>query len=208
VRRLRHAARLVGIALTIALIGGVVYVAVTVAQVWLASVRDDAEPASGRTADAIVVMGAAQWDGQPSPVFQERLDHAATLHAAGVAPVIVVTGGKQEGDRFTQGFAAYDYLRGKGLPDEAVLVEVDGRDTWSELSATAGILETTGRGPSVVLVTDGYHALRTSLVATELGLDPRMSPSSSGTPPNRLVAETAAVALGRLMGFGRLSGLT
>jgi uncharacterized SAM-binding protein YcdF (DUF218 family) len=208
VRRLRHAARLVGIALTIALIGGVVYVGVTVVQVWLASTRDDAQSEEGQIADAIVVMGAAQWDGLPSPVFQERLDHAATLHAAGVAPVIVVTGGKQEGDRFTQGFAAYDYLRRRGLPDEAVLVEVDGRDTWSELSATAGILATTGRGSSVMIVTDGYHAMRTSLVAKELGLEPRVSPSSSGTPPKRLVAETAAVALGRLMGFGRLSGLT
>jgi uncharacterized SAM-binding protein YcdF (DUF218 family) len=208
VRRVQHAARLVGIALTVAVIGGVVYLAFTVAQVWMASMRDDAELGGESTADAIVVMGAAQWDGEPSPVFQERLDHASKLQAAGVAPVIVVTGGKQEGDRVTQGFAAYDYLRQKGLPDEAILVEVDGRDTWSEMSATAAILESTGRGRTVVLVTDGYHALRTSLVARELGLEPVVSPSSTGTPPNRLVSETGAVALGRLLGFGRLSSLT
>jgi uncharacterized SAM-binding protein YcdF (DUF218 family) len=207
VRRFRHLARLVGIAFTVLLIGAVVYVVVTVAQVWLTSLRDDAEVGAGRTADAIVVMGAAQWDGRPSPVFQQRLDHAAGLHAAGTAPVIVVTGGKQAGDRFTQGFAAYDYLRSKGLTDEAILVEVDGRDTWTELSATAAILESTGRGTRVVLVTDGYHALRTSLVAEEFGLEPFLSPSSTGTPANRLVAESGAVAVGRLVGFGRLSAL-
>jgi uncharacterized SAM-binding protein YcdF (DUF218 family) len=202
----RHLGRLFGIALGIVLMGGLAYVALTVAQVWWASIRDDA--GDGRTADAIVVMGAAQWDGQPSPVFQQRLDHAVQLHATGVAPVIVVTGGKQSGDRVTQGLAAYDYLRTKGLPDEAILVEVDGRDTWTELSATAGILQSTGRGNSVVLVTDGYHALRASLVAEELGLEATRSPSSRGIPSNRLLAETGAVALGRLLGFGRLSGLT
>jgi len=181
----------------------VAYLGVTFVQVWLATDDADAGPA-----DALVVLGAAQWDGRPSPVFQRRLDHAADLWAAGVAPRIVVTGGKQAGDRVTQGFAAYDYLRGRGVPDEALLVEVNGTDTYTELAASAGILRTAGVGDRVVLVTDGYHALRTRIVAEEVGLDAGVSVASEGTRPSRLVRETAAVAAGRLVGFRRLSNWT
>lgn len=179
------------------------YVAVTFVQVWMASGRNDA-----RSSDAIVVLGAAQWDGQPSPVFQQRLDHAAELHAQGLAPVIVVTGGKQAGDRVTQGRAAYDYLRGLGIPDEALLVEVDGTDTYTELAATAAILNASGSGKKVLLVTDGYHALRTSMVATEVGMDPAVSPASDRGAGAELMRETAAVSAGRMVGFRRLSNWT
>lgn len=178
----------------------VVYVAFTFVQVWLAAGTDDATPA-----DAIVVLGAAQWDGRPSPVLQRRLDHAVALHTQGLAPVIVVTGGKQEGDRVTQGFAAYDYLRGQGLDDADVLVEVDGTNTYTELAASAAILAARGVGNRVLLVTDGYHALRTGLVASEVGLDPAVSPASGRGDTAELMRETAAVSVGRLIGFRRLS---
>lgn len=179
------------------------YVAVTFAQVWLASDRDDAQPA-----DAVVVLGAAQWDGRPSPVFQQRLDHAAELHSQGLAPVIVVTGGKQDGDRVTQGAAAYDYLRGLGISDEALLVEVDGTDTYTELAASAAILDAAGIGRTVLLVTDGYHSLRTSMIATEVGMDAAVSTASGGGGGAELMRETAAVSVGRVMGFRRLSNWT
>ena len=188
------------------------YVGVTYVQVWMASNREQAPavPAGdvdAVTADAIVVLGAAQWDGKPSPVFQQRLDHAAGLYNQGVAPAIVVTGGKQDGDRVSQGLAAYEYLRALGVPDEALLVEVDGRNTFTELSATSAILAGSGRGSRVVLVTDGYHARRTALVAQELGLDPLVSPSTSGGERSQLMRETGAVAVGRIIGFRRLSNL-
>jgi len=179
------------------------YVAVTFAQVWMASDRDHA-----RASDAVVVLGAAQWNGQPSPVFQQRLDHAADLHQQGLAPVIVVTGGKQDGDLVTQGAAAYDYLRGLGIADEALLVEVDGTDTYTELAASAAILDAAGIGKQVLLVTDGYHSLRTSMIATEVGMDPAVSPASGGGGGAELVRETAAVAAGRMVGFRRLSNWT
>jgi uncharacterized SAM-binding protein YcdF (DUF218 family) len=179
------------------------YLAVTFVQVWLASDTDNARPS-----DAVVVLGAAQWDGQPSPVFQQRLDHAAELHAQGLAPVIVVTGGKQAGDRVTQGAAAYDYLRSLGIADEALLVEVDGTDTYTELAASAAILDSAGIGKRVLLVTDGYHSLRTSMIATEVGMDPAVSPASGGGGGAEIMRETAAVAAGRMVGFRRLSNWT
>jgi uncharacterized SAM-binding protein YcdF (DUF218 family) len=181
----------------------VLYVSVTFGQVWWASRQDEAAPAS-----AIVVLGAAQWDGKPSPVLQARLDHAAELRAAGMSDVIVVTGGKQVGDRVTQGFAGYDYLTGLGVPDESLLVEVEGTDTYTELAATATILAGQGLGNDVVLVSDPYHSLRSASVAREVGLDPMVSPTGGDAGAAELVRETAAVALGRLVGFRRLSNWT
>lgn len=194
---------LVALMVIVAVMG---YAAVTFVQVLAASYGDDAK-GDGVSADAIVVLGAAQWDGQPSPVFGRRLDHAADLYRRGVAPVIVVTGGMQEGDRVSQGIAAYDYLRSAGVPDEGLLVEVDGRNTYTELSATAAILEGVGRGDRVMLVTDGYHARRTALTASEVGLDPSVSPSSSGGQPHQLIRETVGSGLGQVVGFRRLSNL-
>lgn len=190
----------------VAIVAVMGYAAVTFVQVLAASFGDDAG-GDGASADAIVVLGAAQWDGQPSPVFGRRLDHAADLYRRGVAPVIVVTGGMQEGDRVSQGIAAYDYLRSAGVPDEGLLVEVDGRNTYTELSATAAILEGAGRGDRVMLVTDGYHARRTALIASEVGLDPSVSPSSSGGQPHQLIRETVGSGLGQVVGFRRLSNL-
>lgn len=189
------------VAIAVAIVAG--YFVVTFVQVWLAANDRATGPA-----DALVVLGAAQWDGRPSPVFQRRLDHAAVLWNEGAAPSIVVTGGKQAGDRVTQGFAAYDYLRGQGVPDEALLVEVNGTDTYTELAASAGILGAADMGTAVVLVTDSYHALRTRLVAQEVGLSAAVSVASEGASVGQLLRETGAVAVGRLIGFRRLSNWT
>lgn len=181
----------------------VVYLGVTFVQVWVTADRADVGPV-----DAVVVLGAAQWDGAPSPVFQRRLDRAVELWQSGAAPRIVVAGGKQDGDRVTQGFAAYDYLRSREVPDEAILVEVEGTDTYGELAAAASILTSEGYGDRVLLVTDGYHALRTQMVADEVGLDPQVSTVSGTGGLGRMVRETAAVSLGRLVGFRRLANWT
>jgi uncharacterized SAM-binding protein YcdF (DUF218 family) len=181
----------------------VVYVGVTFAQVWWASRQDD-----HRTASAIVVMGAAQWNGVPSPVLKGRLDHAAELYEQGVAPVVVVTGGKQAGDRTTQGMSGYEYLREGGVPDEAIKVEVQGTNSFEELSAAAFILDQAGMGEDVVVVTDPYHALRVAEIAEEVGLRPRVSPTGASSGPRQLARETVAVSLGRLVGYRRLATLT
>ena len=180
----------------------VVYVGVTFLQVWRTSRADEARPV-----DAIVVLGAAQYDGRPSPVLQKRLDHALELYEQGLADFVVPTGGSQAGDRFTQGFAGYDYLRSNGVPDEDILVVVDGTNTWEELAATA--LQLSNRGMSeVLLVSDPYHSLRAREIAEDVGLDAHVSPTDGSASFGQLVRETAAVSVGRLIGFRRLSNLS
>jgi uncharacterized SAM-binding protein YcdF (DUF218 family) len=179
------------------------YVAVTFGQVWWASRSDDSAASA-----AIVVMGAAQWNGKPSPVLRGRLDHAVELYDAGVAPLIVVTGGKQDGDATTQGRSGYDYLREQGVPDGAIKVEVQGTNSFEELSASSLILHQAGVGDDVVIVTDPYHALRVSEIAEEVGLHPHVSPTDASSGPEQMARETVAVALGRLIGYRRLASLS
>lgn len=190
------------------------YVSLTGAQVWAAARRDGAaDPAGpGLPADAIVVLGAAQYNGEPSPALAARLDHAAALWQRGVAPVLVVTGGAQPGDRFTEASASARYLHRLGVPDEALLREVQGSSTWESLAATARIMR--GRGwRRAVLVSDAYHSLRVAAIAADVGLEALVSPTprspsrSLATAGGRLARETAAVALGRVVGYRRLTVL-
>jgi uncharacterized SAM-binding protein YcdF (DUF218 family) len=178
-----------------------VYLLGTFVQVWLAS-RRDSHPASG----AIVVLGAAQYDGRPSPALRARLDHAVELFEGGVAPVVVVTGGRQPGDRFTEATAAANYLIAHGVPDERIEREVQGRDSWQSLRAVKRFLARQDI-EEVVLVSDGYHSARIAAIAREVGLKAHTSPVSTSAPLGRLIRETGAVAVGRIIGFRRLSAL-
>jgi uncharacterized SAM-binding protein YcdF (DUF218 family) len=201
-RRRRRWGRLVVRGILVALALAALYVTITFLQVYRASTRDGARPA-----DAIVVLGAAQWNGQPSPVLQERLDHALELYEAELAPLIVLTGGKQEADTFTEATTGYNYLRERGVPDDALLKEVDGTSTWDSLRATHRFLDDRG-AEEIVLVTDDYHAYRVEAIAEEIGFDATVSPTDSllsGTNQVRqLVRETAAVSVGRIIGYDRL----
>jgi uncharacterized SAM-binding protein YcdF (DUF218 family) len=181
----------------------VLYVGVTFVQVWHASRQDEA-----RHVDAIVVLGAAQYDGEPSPVLEARLDAAFVLYDAGYSSVIVTTGSKQEGDRFTEGFAGFAYLRDRGVPEENLRIVVDGTNTFEELSATANVLRDEGLGDRVLLVSDPYHALRAVEIAREVGLDAWFSPTQLDSSFRQLLRETAAVSVGRLIGFRRVSNLS
>lgn len=192
------------IRLTMAVLGVLVlYVGVTYAQVWLASRQEDHSASS-----AIIVMGAAQWNGVPSPVLRNRLDHAVELYQQGAAPRIVVTGGKQKGDAITQGRAGYEYLRAKGIPDSAIIVEVDGTNSYQELAASKRLVRSAGGGADVLIVTDPYHAMRAAAIASELGMDPRVSPTSTASSAREYFRESVAVAIGRLVGYRRLSSFT
>mgnify|MGYP001826450098 FL=1 len=177
---------------------GVLYVAVTFVQVMVATGHDDRDPV-----DAIVVLGAAQYDGEPSPVLAGRLDHAFALWEQGVAPLVVTTGSKLEGDRFTEGYAGFEYLRFAGIPEEQLLVVTDGSSTWEQVAATAVQLESRGLD-TVVLVSDPYHSLRLEQIADEAGLDGAVSPTDGSSSIRQLVRETAAVSLGRLVGYRRI----
>ena len=171
---------------------------ITFVQVRSAAGRDDRTPV-----DAIVVLGAAQYDGRPSPVLKRRLDHALELYRADVAPEIVLTGGKRDGDRFTEAFTGFKYLRQAGVPDDALVIISDGANTWESLAAAARQLKAQGDN-RIVLVSDPYHNERLLGTAEELGLSAGVSSTGAEASLRQLAGETAAVALGRLIGYRRL----
>ena len=183
------------------------YIAFTAIQVFWSSRRDEAAPA-----DAIVVFGAAQYNGRPSPVLKARLDHAAQLYESDIASSIWVTGGKQEGDDVSEASAAATYLiREHGISSDDVRLEVQGKDSWQELAAVARVLRRED-ATDVVLVSDAFHNARIKAIARELGLDPKASATATSPISGRkeaeyLVRETGAVAIGRIIGFRRLSGV-
>jgi uncharacterized SAM-binding protein YcdF (DUF218 family) len=200
--------RALRLAVRVAVVGAVLatlYLAVTFVQVWRAANRDGAQ-----AADAIV-LGAAQYDGVPSPVLAARLDHAVDLRERGIADIIVVTGGNQPGDRTTEASAGADHLLAHGVPESDIRREVTGTNSWQSLAAAARFLIAEGR-TEVVLVSSPYHALRTEEIAREVGLDGRASPASRSSEGlasqlGHLGRETVAVGIGRLIGFGRLVDL-
>jgi uncharacterized SAM-binding protein YcdF (DUF218 family) len=153
--------------------------AVVLALAWLGSfmavLRASRHDAAER-ADAIVVLGAAQYNGRPSPVLKARLDHAAALYRRGLAPLVVVTGGTARGDVVSEAAAGRRYLLEAGLPDSAVRAEETGSSTEPSLRAAALEVKRRG-GMRVVLVSDGFHLLRLTIVARRLGLTSLGSPA-------------------------------
>jgi uncharacterized SAM-binding protein YcdF (DUF218 family) len=129
-----------------------------------------------RPADAIVVLGAAQYDGRPSPVFRARLEHAVELHRADLAPWLVVTGGKQEGDRTTEAAAARRFAIENGVDPASILVEDRGRTTLESLETVADLLRARNL-TRVVFVSDRAHMLRVLRIARDQGLTPYGSPT-------------------------------
>lgn len=188
----------------------VVYGAATFADVWLTSRRSF--PADGDTIGAAVepgvalVLGAAQYNGEPSPVLRQRLDLAVSLFQSGLVDKVVVTGGGQTGDATTEAKASYDYLRAQGVPDERVLLEVQGTSTYESLAAAHRFLAAEGV-TAVVLVTDRFHARRSLLVAEEVGFEAEVALTPPAASIRRLIHESAAVAVGRVIGFRRLERL-
>jgi len=129
--------------------------------------------------DAIVVLGAAQYDGDPSPVFRARLDHAAQLYRDGVAGHIVTIGGGQPDDRTTEGQAGVDYLAAAGIDESALTAVGAGSDTLASLRAAEPVLADRG-WTSVVVVTDPAHSARSALMARDLGWTVQTSPVRDG----------------------------
>ncbi len=189
------------VAVVLAVIVG--YLAVTAVQVWLTGRRS--EP---RTADAVVVMGAAQYDGVPSPDLAARLDEAAALYRAGYAPVIVVTGSKEPGDTFTEAEASARYLEARGVPPAAVL-QAGGRTSWENLATARPLLDARG-ARTVLVVTDPFHEDRSMAIASSLGFTPyptptRTSPITGWSTVPYYAKETAGVAVGRIVGYDHLA---
>lgn len=155
------------------------YATVALAATWLITLgaviawgsRDRARPS-----DAIVVLGAAQYWGRPSPVLRARLDHAVGLWRRRMAPRLVLTGGVGVGDTTSEAAVSRKYVIGQGIPDTAILLETTGRTTQESLRSVAAILQSRSE-ERVILVSDPFHMLRLDILARRFGLVPYTSPT-------------------------------
>ena len=140
-------------------------------RIWDQAGRDER-----RAADAIVVMGAAQYDGRPSPLFAARLDHAIELYHEGVASRLIVTGGKREGDRTTEAASAREYAVRHDVPEDAILLEDTSRTTLQSIRGVETLMRDEGL-ESAVFVSDPSHMLRVLRMAADVGIDAYGSPT-------------------------------
>jgi uncharacterized SAM-binding protein YcdF (DUF218 family) len=183
----------------------VLYFLVTLVQVWLTSRAYDPRPAG-----AILVMGAAQYDGVPSPDLTARLDEALTLFRNGYAKLIVVTGSKEPGDAYTEAEAGARYLESKGIP-MLDIVQAGGDNTYENIQDAAAKLS--ARKTRMVLVTtDPFHEDRSMAIASDLDLDPSPTPTMASpiTGWSRVpffLKEAVGVGLGRIIGYNHLEWL-
>jgi uncharacterized SAM-binding protein YcdF (DUF218 family) len=194
-RRPRWLARfLVGGVLAVALVIGL-----TAVQVWRLARVDYRRPV-----DAVVVLGAAQYDGSPSPIFAARLKHAEQLYRDGYAQRIVTVGGRRAGDGYTEAAAGRRYLADRGVPLTALVAVGVGSDTLESLRAVAAQAQGSG-WHSALLVSDPWHLLRARTMARDAGLPSWTSPTRSGPVVQRretqiryIVRETGALLFYRL----------
>src|SRR5437773_1676859 len=162
--------RFVGNAIVLAISLILVYVAYISIRIEQQSTRDEARPA-----DVIIVLGAAEYRGRPSPVLRARLDHALMLYRQGLAPRILTTGGAGGDPIFTEGGVGRSYLVGKGVPSESIVVELEGESTVHSVAAAGEILRRMGL-QSAIVVSDGYHIYRVKKMLQANGLKVYGSP--------------------------------
>ena len=155
------------------LLGALLLAGYTALRIWQQGQLDE----RGHHVDAVVVLGAAQYDGVPSPVFRARLDHAIALYRAGGVRWFVVTGGKQPGDRFTEAATARRYAIAAGVPASAILGETTGRDTLESMRNVTAIFAAHGLHRAL-FVSDPPHLLRVLRMAADLGIIGYGSPAT------------------------------
>jgi len=166
--------------LTVIVVAMFVLWASSAAAVLVWSSRDEAQ-----SAQVIVVLGAAQYAGKPSPVLRARLDHALDLWDRHLASLLILTGGTGAGDTTSEAAVGRNYARKHGVPDSAILVENEGRTTSESMRAVAGMLEVRGL-QTALLVSDPFHMLRLRILARRFGFTPYTSPTqTSPISPNR-----------------------
>jgi uncharacterized SAM-binding protein YcdF (DUF218 family) len=183
----------------------VLYFGVTLVQVWLTS-----RHYAPRNAGSIVVMGAAQYNGLPSPDLKSRLDEARLLFRKGFSHLIVVTGNKEKGDRFTEAEAGARYLEQAGVPREDIR-EAGGDDSYQNLADAAPFAKRRDGGVTLI-VTDPFHEDRSMAIATNQGLKPyptptRTSPIKGWSTLPYFLKEAVGVGAGRIIGYQHLSQL-
>lgn len=172
-----------------------------IAAVYLFGQRDEA-----RAADAIVVLGAAQYDGRPSPVLQARLDHAIRLYDRGLAPVLILTGGTGVGDTVSEAVVGGRYAVRAGVPNDKILTERVGTGSIESMKGVAGLMAHHGL-ESAVLVSDPFHMLRLRLLALREGITAYSSPTRTSPISQKpdeewhfIVRESLALPLTLLLG--------
>jgi uncharacterized SAM-binding protein YcdF (DUF218 family) len=181
-----------------ALVGAGAYAAVVSTDIVVQSGRDESRPA-----DAIVVFGAAEYSGRPSPVFRARLDHAYTLYRRHLAPYVIVTGGAGGDPKFSEGGVGRHYLEGRGVPEDQIIAETQGDNTLESAERIAVIMKANGLR-SCDAVSDGYHMFRLKKMLEREGIVAYAAPRPELRPPDRwhralLVArELASYTLWRL----------
>jgi uncharacterized SAM-binding protein YcdF (DUF218 family) len=176
----KKAVNLIRRILTVAVVAAFALWIISAAAVLIWSSRDEARPAQ-----AIVVLGAAQYAGKPSPVLRARLDHALELWNRHLASLLILTGGTGSGDTTSEAAVGRTYARKHGVPDSAILVETEGRTTSESMRAVEGMLEVRGL-QSALLVSDPFHMLRLRILARRFGFTPYTSPTrTSPISPNR-----------------------
>jgi uncharacterized SAM-binding protein YcdF (DUF218 family) len=176
----KHAVKIVRRVLTVLVVSVFTVWIISAAAVLVWSSRDEARPAQ-----AIVVLGAAQYAGKPSPVLRARLDHALDLWKRRLASLLILTGGTGAGDTTSEAAVGRTYARKRGVPDSAILVENAGRTTSESMRAVAGMLEARGL-QTALLVSDPFHMLRLRILARRFGFTPYTSPTrTSPISPNR-----------------------
>jgi uncharacterized SAM-binding protein YcdF (DUF218 family) len=136
-------------------------------------------------ADAIVVFGAAQYDGRPSPVFRARLDHAFELFQRGLAPAVLTTGGPASDPSFSEGGVGHDYLVHRGIPESSVIAETQGSDTAKSAERLAVIMRANHMS-SCIAVSDAYHVFRIRNLLEHEGIRVYVSPRPDSRPRSLL----------------------
>ncbi|RKS10076.1 uncharacterized SAM-binding protein YcdF (DUF218 family) [Nocardiopsis sp. Huas11] len=142
--------------------------------VWYTARQDDRTPS-----DAIIVLGASQYNGVPSPVFEARLRQAQELYLEGVAPVIVTVGGKLPDDNFTEAASGRNWLVEVGVPADSVVAVEEGSDTLQSIAAVSEVFAANG-WETAILVSDPWHSLRSKQMADDFGIEAGASPARSG----------------------------
>ena len=155
------------------------YVAFLYTRIEEQAARDEAQPA-----DAIVVFGAAEYAGRPSPVYRARLDHAYTLFQRGLAPLIITTGGHGGDPHFSEGGVGHDYLRSRGIPEKNLIAETQSSDTSDSAARVAVILKVNGKR-TCLAVSDDYHIFRIRKMLEAQGLTVYGAPRPESRPRSR-----------------------
>src|SRR5215469_13185196 len=134
-----------------------------------------------RNADAIVVFGAAEYVGRPSPVFKARLDHAAELYRKGLAPVVITTGGAGADPKFSEGQVGREYLKSLGIPDEHLIAETQSEDTAESARRVSTIMSANSMS-TCLAVSDAYHIFRIKQMLAREGVTAYGAPRPNSKP--------------------------